>query len=127
MFRVSIISDFKKYNLQLIIFPSINERIQQHYHAMLQERIFLFFLSLLFDNMYIDKNDIEILRLKPGGTMDAKNTVLDVMKKEGAPLNAGRITEISGLDRKDVDKALKALKDEELIVSPKRCFWEPKN
>jgi hypothetical protein len=48
------------------------------------------------------------------------------MKKEGTPLNAGRITEISGLDRKEVDKALKVLKDEELIVSPKRCYWEPK-
>ena len=58
--------------------------------------------------------------------MSVNNTILDVMKTEGTPLNAGRITEISGLDRKEVDKALKALKDEELIVSPKRCFWEPK-
>ena len=58
--------------------------------------------------------------------MSAIDTVLDVMKKEGTPLNAGRITEISGLDRKEVDKALKTLKDQELIVSPKRCFWEPK-
>jgi len=58
--------------------------------------------------------------------MDAKNIVLDVLKKEGTPLNAGRISEISGLDRKEVDKAMKALKDEDLIVSPKRCYWEPK-
>jgi hypothetical protein len=58
--------------------------------------------------------------------MEAKDIVLDVMKKEGSPLNAGRIAEISGLDRKEVDKAMKALKDEELIVSPKRCYWEVK-
>ncbi len=58
--------------------------------------------------------------------MDAKEIVLDVMKKEGSPLNAGRIAEISGLDRKEVDKVMKALKDEELIVSPKRCYWEVK-
>ena len=84
------------------------------------------FLSKLFKIMYIEEIDIEVLRLKPENTMSAKNTVLEVMKKEGTPLNAGRITEISGLDRKEVDKALKALKDEELIVSPKRCYWEPK-
>jgi DNA-binding transcriptional ArsR family regulator len=58
--------------------------------------------------------------------MEAKNIILEVLKKEGNPLNAGQITEISGLDRKEVDKAMKALKDEELIVSPKRCYWEAK-
>lgn len=58
--------------------------------------------------------------------MEAKDTVLEVMQKEGKALSAGHIAEISGLDRKQVDKAMKALKDEELIVSPKRCYWEPK-
>ncbi|NTU53522.1 MAG: MarR family transcriptional regulator [Chlorobiaceae bacterium] len=58
--------------------------------------------------------------------MDAKATVLDVLKKEGEPMSAGQIAEKSGLDRKEVDKAMKVLKDEELIVSPKRCYWAPK-
>lgn len=58
--------------------------------------------------------------------MDAKETILEVLKKEGQPLSAGQIAEKSGLDRKEVDKAMKALKDEELIVSPKRCYWEAK-
>ena len=44
--------------------------------------------------------------------MSAKITILEVMTKEGTPLNAGGIAELSGLDRKEVDKALKALKDE---------------
>ncbi|NHQ60447.1 winged helix-turn-helix transcriptional regulator [Chlorobium sp. BLA1] len=57
--------------------------------------------------------------------MDAKKKVLEVMKKEASPMNAGQIAEKSGLDRKEVDKAMKVLKDEGLIVSPKRCFWEP--
>ena len=56
--------------------------------------------------------------------MSAK-IVLDVMKKAKEPLNAGKIAELSGLDRKEVDKAMKQLKDEGKIVSPKRCFWEP--
>lgn len=58
--------------------------------------------------------------------MAAKDTVLEVLKKEGKPLSAGQIAEISGLDRKEIDKAMKALKDDELIVSPKRCYWEPR-
>ena len=58
--------------------------------------------------------------------METKDIVLEVLKKEGNPMNAGQITEISGLDRKEVDKAMKLLKDEELIVSPKRCYWEAK-
>ncbi|MEI7749201.1 MAG: MarR family transcriptional regulator [Chlorobiaceae bacterium] len=58
--------------------------------------------------------------------MGAKDIILEVLKKENEPLNAGRITELTGLDRKEVDKAMKALKDEELIVSPRRCYWEPK-
>ena len=58
--------------------------------------------------------------------MEVKDTVLEVMQKEGKALSAGQIAEKSGLDRKEVDKAMKVLKKEELIVSPKRCYWEPK-
>ncbi|MFR9523700.1 MAG: MarR family transcriptional regulator [Rikenellaceae bacterium] len=54
-----------------------------------------------------------------------KDQVLDVMKSAGEPLNAGKIVELSGLDRKVVDKAMKDLKGEGAIVSPKRCYWEP--
>ncbi len=58
--------------------------------------------------------------------METKEQVLEAMKQAGMPLNAGKIVELTGLDRKEVDKAMKVLKTEELIVSPKRCFWEPK-
>ena len=54
-----------------------------------------------------------------------KDKVLAVMKEAGEPLNAGKIAELSGLDRKEVDKAMKQLKDEGAIVSPVRCKWEP--
>ena len=56
--------------------------------------------------------------------MDTKTLVLDAMKKEGIPLNAGKIAELTNLDRKLVDKAMTDLKTEELIVSPKRCYWQ---
>jgi DNA-binding IscR family transcriptional regulator len=59
-------------------------------------------------------------------TMDAKIQVLKAMQKEGIPLNAGKIAELTNLDRKLVDKAMADLKAEELIVSPKRCYWQAK-
>ena len=57
--------------------------------------------------------------------MEPKDIVLEAMKKLGEPVNAGKIAEITGLDRKVVDKAFAALKKEGLIVSPVRCKWEP--
>lgn len=57
--------------------------------------------------------------------MDTKEKVLDTMKQAGEPLNAGKIAELSGIDRKEVDKAMKQLKAEGAIVSPKRCYWQP--
>lgn len=57
--------------------------------------------------------------------MDIAEKVLDVMRTAGQPLNAGKIAELGGLDRKAVDKAMAQLKKEEKIVSPKRCYWSP--
>ena len=57
--------------------------------------------------------------------MDVKEKVLEVMRSEGKPLNAGKIAEIGGLGRNEVDKAMAQLKKEEKIVSPKRCYWAP--
>jgi hypothetical protein len=58
--------------------------------------------------------------------MDAKIQVLEIMKKEGIPLNAGRIVELTNLDCKAIDKAMAELKADELIFSPKRCYWQAK-
>ena len=57
--------------------------------------------------------------------METKAKVLETMKQAGTPLNAGKIAELSGLERKEVDKAMKQPKDEGAITSPKRCFWQP--
>ena len=58
--------------------------------------------------------------------MEAKEKVLEAMKKAGVPLNAGKIVELTGLDRKEVDKAMNTLKADGAIVSPVRCCWQPK-
>ena len=47
------------------------------------------------------------------------------MVEAGEPLNAGKIAELSGIDRKEVDKAMKELKEEGAIMSPVRCKWAP--
>ena len=57
--------------------------------------------------------------------MEAKDQVLQAMHEIGTPVNAGKIAEVTGLDRKVVDKAFDALKKEGAIVSPVRCKWEP--
>ena len=57
--------------------------------------------------------------------MSDKEIVLETMKKAGEPGNAGKVAEMSGLDRKVVDKAFNELKKEGAIVSPVRCKWEP--
>jgi len=56
-----------------------------------------------------------------------KEKVLEAMRQAGEPLNAGKIAELTGLDKKDVDKAMKELKAEGAIVSPVRCKWAPAN
>lgn len=58
--------------------------------------------------------------------MEAKDQVLAAMKTAGTPLNAGKIVELTGLDRKAVDKAMKQLKADGSIESPKVCYWQPK-
>jgi len=53
--------------------------------------------------------------------------VLEAMKVAGKPLKAGEIAEAAGLDKKEVDKAMKVLKKEGKIESPKVCYWQPKS
>ena len=57
--------------------------------------------------------------------MEAKEQVLKAMREAGEPLNAGKVAELTGLDRKVVDKAFAELKKEGAIVSPVRCKWTP--
>ncbi len=57
--------------------------------------------------------------------MNTEKQILDVMNQSGKPMSAGQIAEAATIDRKEVDKAMKQLKDSGKIVSPKRCYWEP--
>lgn len=57
--------------------------------------------------------------------MSVKDAVIETMKTAGKPLSAGEVEKLSGLSRKEIDKAFKELKDENAITSPVRCKWEP--
>ena len=47
--------------------------------------------------------------------MDTKEIILQAMKAVGEPVNAGKIVELTGLDRKLVDKTMESLKKEGAI------------
>ena len=57
--------------------------------------------------------------------MGEKEQILEAMRNAGEPLNAGKVAELTGLDRKVVDKAFAEMKKDGSIVSPVRCKWEP--
>jgi len=57
--------------------------------------------------------------------MEIKEQIIEAMKNAGKPVSAGDIVKLTGLDKKDVDKAFADLKKEGAIVSPVRCKWQP--
>lgn len=58
--------------------------------------------------------------------METAKTILDAMKKNGKALKVSEIAELTGIDKKEVDKAIKKLITESKIFSPKRCYYEAK-
>ena len=82
--------------------------------------------------LYLETNTVTplIQRMEKGGiltrtkgTKDARQMIVKLTKK-GKGLQ-DKLAEMTGLDRKIVDKAFDALKKEGAIVSPVRCKWEP--
>lgn len=58
--------------------------------------------------------------------METVEIVFAKMKELGAPVNATTLAKETGLDKKEVDKAMTVLKKEERIFSPVRCKWQAK-
>ena len=55
--------------------------------------------------------------------MESIDIVLKTLNESAEPMKAGEIAVAAKLDKKEVDKAMKVLKSEERIVSPKYCYW----
>jgi biotin operon repressor len=56
--------------------------------------------------------------------MEHTERVLAYFEKSGEVLRPGAVGEALGLEKKDLDKAIKSLKEEGKIFSPKRCFYQ---
>ena len=56
--------------------------------------------------------------------MENKEKVLNALKNSGQPMRPGEIADAAGIDKKEADKIIKLLKDEALVYSPKRCFYQ---
>ena len=52
-------------------------------------------------------------------------TVLKAMKDAGKPMRPGDVAKALGIESKEVSKAIKVLKKEGKIHSPKRCYYAP--
>jgi predicted Zn-ribbon and HTH transcriptional regulator len=55
--------------------------------------------------------------------MNSKEKVIKAFKESEEPLNATKVSQISGVDKKEVSKIMNELKRDETIYSPKRCYW----
>ena len=55
-----------------------------------------------------------------------EDQILETLSAAGKPLRPGEIAELSGLNKDDVSKAIKKLKIDEKIYSPKKCFYDIK-
>lgn len=59
--------------------------------------------------------------------MDNREKVIKVFRESDEPLNATKVSQISGVDKKEVDRIMRDLKKDKTIYSPKRCYWALKN
>lgn len=55
--------------------------------------------------------------------MDEHNTVIEAIRNAGEPVNATKVAQLTGLDKKVVDKVFAQLKKDGTIVSPVRCKY----
>ena len=58
--------------------------------------------------------------------MDNAAKVLAAFKAAVEPLGAKDVAELTGIDKKEVDKIIKKLKASDQLVSPKRCYYQAK-
>ena len=55
--------------------------------------------------------------------MDERNTVIEAIRNAGEPVTASKLSELTCLDKKGVDKVFAQLKKDGTIVSPVRCKY----
>lgn len=56
--------------------------------------------------------------------MDIQEKIIKIFTEAGEALKPGDVAEKAGLDKKEVEKAIKKMKDAGTLHSPKRCFYD---
>jgi biotin operon repressor len=56
---------------------------------------------------------------------DNKEVVYKAFKKATKPLKAGEVSEITGIEKTEVSKIIKALQKDGRLISPKNCYYAP--
>jgi DNA-binding MarR family transcriptional regulator len=58
--------------------------------------------------------------------MSAQEKIIKAFEAAGKPLRPGELAEMAGLEKKDVEKEIKKMKDAGTLYSPVRCFYDIK-
>ncbi|NVO02400.1 MAG: MarR family transcriptional regulator [Bacteroidetes bacterium] len=58
--------------------------------------------------------------------METSAIIIKALKETGKPMKAGEISEKTGIDKKEVEKAIKKLVQDEKMYSPTRCYYDVK-
>ena len=58
--------------------------------------------------------------------METTDKVIKTLKYSGKPMKAGEIVDASGVDKKEIEKAIKQLVKVDKVHSPVRCFYDIK-
>ncbi len=56
--------------------------------------------------------------------MEATQKIIKAFEDAAKPMRPGEAAEMAGLEKKDAEKAIKKLKDQGVLYSPKRCFYD---
>ncbi len=56
--------------------------------------------------------------------METTKKIIKAFEDAGKPMRPGEVAEMAGLEKKEVEKGIKKLKDEGKLFSPKRCFYD---
>ncbi len=56
--------------------------------------------------------------------MEATEQIIKAFKDAARPMRPGEAAEMAGLEKKDAEKAIKKLKEQGVLYSPKRCFYD---
>ena len=56
--------------------------------------------------------------------MEVTEKIIKAFESAAKPMRPGEVAELAGVEKKDAEKAIKKLKDDGVLYSPKRCFYD---